>query len=41
MVVLVRKAIFKLVFLNKLVTQCMSGLRYVKVTHFVVVFVWV
>jgi len=34
MVVLVRKAIFKLVFKNKLVTQCMSGLWYVKVTHF-------
>ena len=42
MVVLIRKAIFKLIFLNKLVTQCMSGLWYVKVTHFLLyVCVWV
>ena len=38
---IVRKAIFKLVFFNKLVSLCMSGMWYVKMSHFFVVFVWV
>ena len=34
MVLLVRKAIFKLGFFNKSATLCMSGLRYVTLTQF-------
>ena len=29
-----QKSIIKLVYLNKLVTLCISGLHYVKETHF-------
>ena len=33
---LVGRALFQLVFLNKFVTLCMGGLWYVEVTHFFV-----